>query len=58
MQHVEYKTEFYNDGSVKTDEHGNIIGYVSTFVQKVFDAVKNAWDYIVGKTMDAFFKYF
>ena len=54
---VKYDTLKDNQGNIKKDEHGNIIGYVGSFVQKVFDAAKNAWDFVVGKTMDAIFQY-
>ncbi len=52
-----YKVEYDEFGNLKRDVFGNIIGYTSSFVQKVWDASKNAWDYISGLTSDIFFKF-
>ncbi len=52
-----YSTEFNEDGvTIKTDEHGNVIGYVGEFVMNVWDSVTNTTQEVIRKIVDVFFK--
>ena len=53
---TEYVTERDDAGQVKKDEHGNIVGYVGSFLRNIQDAITGLWKQITGKMIDVFFR--
>ncbi len=54
---TEYSTEFNEDGlTIKTDEHGNVIGIVGGFMMDIWDAATGAVKSVVRTIVDVFFK--
>ena len=54
---TDYSTEFNEDGvTIKTDEHGNVIGIVGGFIMDVWNEVTNTFESLMRVVVDVFFK--